>query len=95
LQCINEKIAALAAKKPTGDIYASFSLVAHLATEAIRVATELEKIPGVDAEQLKPVIAFWYSVGDCARVAALNCAGGCQTLAEALVTFRLLQDIDA
>jgi hypothetical protein len=35
LQCVNEKIARLAAVKPWGDVYAAFGLAAHLANEAI------------------------------------------------------------
>jgi hypothetical protein len=45
LHCVNEKIAGLAAVKPWGDLYAAFSLAAHLATEAIEATEELRQMP--------------------------------------------------
>jgi hypothetical protein len=48
LRATNEKIAKLAAAKPAGGIHSAFVLVAQLATEAVDVATQMEKIPGID-----------------------------------------------
>jgi len=48
LHCVNEKIAGLAAVKPWCDLYAAFSLAAHLATEAIEATEELRQMPGVE-----------------------------------------------
>jgi hypothetical protein len=53
-QAVNEKIARLVAVKPWGDIYAAFSLAAHLATEAIEAATELQQMPGVASRRSSP-----------------------------------------
>jgi hypothetical protein len=91
LRSTNEKIAKLAAAKPGGDIHSAFVLVAQLATEAVSVASQLEKIPGIEPGQMQRVIDFWYSLADHARTAALACVGGNQTLAEATVTFMFLQ----
>ncbi len=91
LRATNEKIAKLAAAKPAGDIHSAFVLVAQLATEAVGVATQLEKIPGIEPGQMQSVIDFWYRLADLARTAALRCVGGNQTLAEATVTFMFLQ----
>jgi hypothetical protein len=91
LRATNEKIAKLAAAKPGGDIHSAFVLVAQLATEAVGVATQLEKIPGIEPGQMQSVLDFWYRLADLARTAALRCVGGNQTLAEATVTFMFLQ----
>jgi hypothetical protein len=91
LRATNEKIAKLAAAKPAGDIHSAFVLVAQLATEALGVATQLDKIPGIEPGQMQSVIDFWYRLADLARTAALRCVGGNQTLAEATVTFMFLQ----
>ncbi len=91
LRSANEKIAKLAAAKPAGDIHSAFVLVAQLATEAVGVATQMEKIPGIDPGQMQSVLDFWYRLADLARTAALRCVGGNQTLAEAAVTFMFLQ----
>lgn len=93
LRSVNEKVACLAAVKPYGDAYAAFSLAAHLASEAIHAVMELKEMPGADPTSFQSSLEFWHRVQDCNRVAALSCAGGSQTLAEALVTFRLLQNI--
>lgn len=92
LHCVNEKIAGLAAVKPCGDLYAAFSLAAHLATEAIEAAEELRQMPGVEVRAFQPAADFWYRVRDFNHAAALACAGGNQSLAEALVTFRFLNN---
>lgn len=92
LLCVNEKIAGLAAVKPWGDVYAAFSVAAHLATEAIEAAQELQQLPGASVQALKPTVEFWYRVRDYNHAAALAVAGGNQSLAEALVTFRFLQN---
>jgi hypothetical protein len=91
VQCVNEKIARLTAVKPWGDVYAAFALAAHLATEAIEVATELRQMPGASARTLQPTLDFWYHVRELNRAAALSCSGENQTLVDALVTFRFLQ----
>jgi hypothetical protein len=91
LRSTNEKIAKLAAAKPAGDIHSAFVLVAQLATEAVGIATQLEKIPGIEPGQMQSVLDFWYRLADLARTAALRCVGGNQTLAEATVTFMFLQ----
>ena len=91
LQATNEKIAKLAALNPYCDLQAAFVRVAHLATEALGVAAELEKIPGIEPSQMLAAITFWYSLADHARTAALACVGGNQTLAEATVVFLFLQ----
>ncbi len=91
LRSTNEKIAKLAAVNPGRDIHSAFMRAAQLATEAIGVATELAKMPGVEPDQMQSVVAFWYSLADAARTAALACIGGNQTLAEATVAFLWLQ----
>ena len=91
LRSINEKIARLAAAKPAGDIRSAFALVAQLATEAVNVATQMEKIPGIEPGEMQSVLDSWYRLADIARTAALRCVGGNQTLAEATVTFMFLQ----
>jgi hypothetical protein len=93
LRTVNEKVAGLAAVKPHGDAYAAFSLAAHLAGEAMQAAMELKEMPGADPTSFQSALDFWHRVQDCNRVAALSCAGGSPTLAEALVTFRFLQNI--
>jgi len=93
LRCINEKIASLAAVKPFGDCYDLFALAAHVAGEAIEAATELKQMPGIDVEGFRDALNFWHRVRDYNGTAALDCVGGNQTLAEALITFRLLRSI--
>lgn len=90
LQVVNEKIACLSAREPWGGIYATFSLAAHLAKEAIEAAEEFSRLPGTNRDDIKPVLDFWYRTRDYNHVATLSVAGGNQSLAEALVTFRLL-----
>ena len=91
LRSTNEKIAKLAAVSPYCDIHSAFTCVAQFAMEALSVATELKKMPGVEPGQVQLVVDFWYSLADQARTAALDCVGGNQTLAEATVTFMFLQ----
>jgi hypothetical protein len=93
LRTVNEKVACLGAVKPYGDAYTAFSLAAHLAGEAMQAAMELKEMPGTDATSFQSALDFWKRVQECNRIAALSCAGGSQTLAEALVTFHFLQDI--
>jgi hypothetical protein len=81
VQCVNEKIAALVAVKPLGGVYAAFSVAAHLATEAIEAAEELQEMPGVDIRAFQCTLDFWHRVRDYNHAAALACAGGNQTLA--------------
>ncbi len=93
LQLLNEKIARLAAVKPAGDAFGAFALAAHLADWAIESARELAQMPGVDMKALQPTIKFWKLVRDQSEAAALSCVGANQTLAGALVAFRLLRNI--
>ena len=93
LQLINEKIARLAAVKPWNDIYRAFSVAAQLAGDAVTAAEELQQMPGASGEAIAPVLSFWYRARDYNYAAALAVAGGNQNLAEALVTFRLLQTL--
>lgn len=95
LRATNEKIAELAALKPYSDIHSAFMSAAQLAMEALSTATELKKMPGIEARQMQLVIDFWYSLADQARTAALACVGGNQTLAEATVAFLFLQTSSA
>ncbi len=91
LRSTNAKIAELAAVKPYSDIHSAFVFAAHLAMEAVSTATELGKMPGIERDQMRLVIDFWYSLADQARTAALACVGGNQTLAQATVAFLFLQ----
>jgi hypothetical protein len=93
LQCLNEKIARLSATRPAGDAFGTFALASHMADLAIEAALELKQMPGVDMKALQPSIKFWKLVRDQCRVAALACVGTNQTLACALVVFRLLRNI--
>lgn len=94
LQCVNENIAKLAAGKPYGDLYAAFAFSAHLADEAIEAAMELGQMPGIDLQAFAPTLEFWHRLRDYNYTAALDCVGGNQSLAEALVTFRLLRNAE-
>ena len=93
LRSINGKISQLAALKPWADIFQAFSLVVQLAAEAINAAEELQQMPGASVGILQPTVDFWHRVRDSNYAAALACAGGNQTLAEALVTFRFLRNV--
>ena len=90
LDCVNEKIAALATGTPYADVYGVFAHSGRLARQAVDIALELERLPGIDADQIQPVLNFWYRLADYSRTAALCCAGGNQTLAEALITYQFL-----
>lgn len=92
LDCVNGKIAKLIATKPQSDIYGVFALSGRLARQAVDTALEIQKLPGIDLEQIEPVLNFWYRLSDYARTAALCCAGGSQTLAEALITLHFLEN---
>lgn len=92
LQSINEKIAGLASVKPGGaDLYDTFSRAARLAGEAIEAAAELQHVPGINPRALRDALNFWHRLRDYNGTAALNCVGGNQTLAEAMVTFHLMR----
>jgi hypothetical protein len=90
LRSVNGKISQLTAQKPWADIYAAFSLVAQLAAGAIDTAEELQQMPGASVGILQPTLDFWCRVRDSNYAAAMACAGGNQSLAEALVAFRFL-----
>jgi hypothetical protein len=91
LNSVNERIAKLAHANPQSNIYGVFVLTGRLARMAVDTALELKKLPGVNVGEIEPVLNFWYRLSDYARTAALNCAGGNQTLAEALITYQFLQ----
>ena len=91
LRATNEKIAELAVIKPCSEIHSAFTATAHMAMEALTAATELGKMPGIERDQMRLVIDFWYSFADHARTAALACVGGNETLAEATVAYMFLQ----
>ena len=91
LNSVNERISKLAHANPQGNIYGVFVLTGRLARLAVDTALELKKLPGVNVGEIEPVLNFWYRLSDYARTAALNCAGGNQTLAEALITYQFLQ----
>ena len=91
LERVNQKIEKLAARKPYSDVYAVFALASQLAEQAIGAVVSLEQMSG-NVGKFEATLEFWHSLRDRARVAALACAGGNQTLAEALVTFRLLRN---
>ena len=93
LQRVNESIARLAAVKPAGDAFGAFALAAHLADLAVEAALELGQMPGIDMKALQPTIKFWKVVRDQCRAAAFACVGTNDTLAGALVAFRLLRNI--
>jgi hypothetical protein len=85
LNCVNAHV------NPHSNIYSVFILTGRLARRAVDTALEIQKLPGVEIAQIEPVLNFWYRLADYARTAALNCAGGNQTLAEALITYQFLQ----
>jgi hypothetical protein len=93
LQRVNEKIAALAAIKPWNDVYATLASSARLAADAVQAAKELQQLPGASVRAIQPTLDFWLRVRDYNRASALAVAGGNQSLAEALVTFRFLQNL--
>jgi hypothetical protein len=71
-------------------VHAIFAEAAFLAERAIETATELQRMPGMSAEAFAETLDFWRRVLHHAGSAALDSLGGNSTLAEALVTFRLL-----
>ena len=93
LSRVNKRIAEITHANPHRNAYQIFALTGRLARQAVDTALEIQMFPGVEARQLEPVLNFWYRFSDYARTAALNCAGGNQTLAEALITFQLMQTL--
>jgi len=91
LNGVNERIAKLAHANPHSQVYGVFVLAGRLARRAVDTALEIQKLPGAEVAQIEPVLNFWYRLSDYARTAALNCAGGNQTLAEALITYQFLR----
>jgi len=57
LRSTNKQIAKLAADKPARDIHSAFTVVAQLATEGVDVATQMEKVPGIEAGQMQSVLS--------------------------------------
>ena len=89
LACVNRRISELT-NSSNAHAHAIFAEAAFLAGRAIEVATELQQMPGMSAEAFTGTLDFWRRVRDCAGTAALDSLRGNSTLAEALVTFRLL-----
>jgi hypothetical protein len=87
---VNRKIAQQITSRPNAHVHAIFANAAFLAGNAIKAATELQQMPGASAEAFVETLEFWHRVRDYAGTAALDCLGGNNTLAEALVTFRFL-----
>lgn len=90
LACVNRKIAEQITHRPNANVHAIFANAAFLAGEAIEAATELAHMPGASTEAFAETLEFWHRLRDYAGTAALDCLGGNNTLAEALVTFRFL-----
>ena len=92
LACVNRKIAERVTNSSNAHVHAIFAEAAVLAGKAIKAATELQRMPGMSAEAFAETLDFWRRVRDHAGTAALDSLGRNSTLAEALVTFRLLHD---
>jgi hypothetical protein len=92
LACVNRKIAERVANSANAHVHAIFAEAAFLAERAMEAATELQRMPGMSAEAFAETLDFWHRVRDHAGTAALDLLGENSTLAEALVTFRLLHD---
>jgi hypothetical protein len=93
LACVNRKIAESVTNSSNAHVHAIFAEAAFLAGRAIEAATELQRMPGMSAEAFAETLAFWRRVRDHAGSADLDSLGGSSTLAEALVTFRLLNNL--
>ena len=89
LACVNRKISEIT-HSSNAHVHSIFAEAAFLAGKAIEAATELQRMPGMSAEAFAETLDFWRRVRDHAGTAALDSLGGNSTLAEALVTFRLL-----
>jgi hypothetical protein len=89
LACVNRKISEMT-DSANAHVYATFAQAALLAEKAIEAATELQRMPGMSEEAFAETLDFWRRVREYAGIAALDSIGGNSTLAEALVTFRLL-----
>lgn len=89
LACVNRKISEMS-RSSNAHVHSIFAEAAFLAGRAIEAATELQRMPGMSAEAFAETLDFWCRGRDCASTAALDSLGGNSTLAEALVTFRLL-----
>jgi hypothetical protein len=90
LACVNRKIAECVTRRPNAHAHAIFANAAFLAGRAFEATTELQQMPGASAEAFIETLDFWHRIRDYAGTAALDCLGGNNTLAEALVTFRFL-----
>jgi hypothetical protein len=90
LACVNRKIAERVTDASHAHVHAIFAEAAFLASKAIEAATELQRMPGMSAEAFAETLDFWRHVRDHASTVALDSLGENATLAEALVTFRLL-----
>jgi hypothetical protein len=90
LACVNRKIAERVANSANAHVHAIFAEAAFLAERAMEAATELQRMPGMSAEAFAETLDFWRRVRDQSGTAALDSLGGNSTLAEALITFRLL-----
>jgi hypothetical protein len=90
LAYVKRKIAERVTNASHAHVHAIFAEAAFLAGRAIEVATELQRLPGMSAEAFAETLDFWRHVRDHANTAALDSLGENATLAEVLVTFRLL-----
>lgn len=88
LTLVNEKISRLAQAHPKTSAYTVFMEAARLARRATEIAVDLSDVDGRD---VGPVLDFWRRLSDYAGTAALNCAGGNETLTEALITYQFLR----
>ena len=91
LVCVNRKISQMT-RSSNAHVHAIFAEAAVLAGKAIEAATELQRMPGMSEEAFAETLDFWRRVRDHAGTAALDSLGENSTLAEALVTFRLLHN---
>lgn len=92
LACVNRKISEMN-RSSNVHVHSIFAEGAFLAERAIEAATELQRMPGMSTEAFAETMDFWRRVRDYAETAALDSLGGNSTLAEALVTFRLLHSL--
>src|ERR1700687_261463 len=89
LQRVNEKIAKMAAANSTATSTVPLLWRHSWQLMRLRPRMNFKTCPGIDPHAFELALNFWHRTRDCNRVAALDCAGGNQSLAEALVTFRL------
>jgi hypothetical protein len=86
---VNGKISEIT-HSSNAHVHAIFVEAAFLAGKAIEAATELQRMPGMSEEAFAETLDFWRRMREHAGIAVLDSLGQNSTLAEALVTFRLL-----